>query len=267
MNKPQDLHRRDRTAYASASVRAGLAFRKGDDVAAVSGEVPTEPCDPLRERLADLRRLLADKFPEAPQRNGGTLPTGLADVDAVEGGLRRAAITELAGASGAGALFLHAMLRALSRERCFGALVDAGRSFDPDSGSQPALARLLVVFCSDATQAVKATDLLLRDGNLSLVLLDLQAAQLREIQRVPANAWHRLQRLAEQTTAAVVVLTPQPLVEAAHVRIAATTRWPLSAQRLWRNDLIAETAWRVFPRRTFNRHADAEEETGVHATA
>jgi hypothetical protein len=102
-------------------------------------------------------------------------------------------------------------------------------------------------------QAVKATDLLLRDGNLSLVMLDLQAVPSRQLQRIPANTWHRLQRLAEQTTAAVVILTPQPMVEAARVRITAGEGWTLAAQRCWQLDLIAEARWRVFARRSVGR--------------
>ena len=217
------------------------------------------------ERLADLRRLLAEKFPAMAQRPGGILPTGLADLDAAEGGLRRAALTELSTASGAGALFIHAMLRALCREHCFAALVDAARTFEPENSS--ALARLLVVFCADAMQAVKATDLLLRDGNLALVMLDLQAAPLRQLQRIPANTWHRLQRIAEQTTAALVVLTPQPMVEAAQVRVTAGAAWTLAAQRRWQRELIAAASWRVFPRRAAGRHAPLLEGEREPATA
>lgn len=200
--------------------------------------------------LADLRRMLAEKFPATEQKPGGILRTGLAGVDAVEGGLRRAALTEFSGTSGAGALFLHAMLRALCREHCFAALVDAARTFEPEACPPSTLGRLLVVLCADAMQAVKAADLLLRDGNLSLVLLDLQAVPPAQLRRIPANTWHRFQRLAEQTTAAVVVLTPHPMVEAAHVRITGESRWTLAAQRRWRHELFAGAAWRVFPRRT-----------------
>jgi len=201
-----------------------------------------------RERLSGLRRLLAEKYPAAERKPGGILPTGLAPVDAVEGGLRRAALTEISGGAGTGALFIHAMLRAVSREKCLAALVDAGRSFEPEGCAPSALTRLLVVFCEDPAQAVKAADLLLRDGNLSLVLLDLQAAPLREIQRIHASAWHRLQRLVEQTASALVALTPRPMVEGARVRIALHAQWTLAAQRRWRQDLTAEMSARVFPR-------------------
>jgi hypothetical protein len=206
--------------------------------------------NPLETRLAELRQMLAEKYPAVAQKPGGTMPVGLAGVDSAEGGLRRAALTEFSGTSGSGALFLHAMLGAIARENCFGALVDSARTFEPDACTPAALARLLVVFCADAVQAVKAADLLLRDGNLSLVILDFQSTPPAQLRRIPANTWHRFQRLAEQTTAAVVALTPQPMIEAAQVRIASSTRWTLAAQRRWRHELIDATDWRVFPRRT-----------------
>lgn len=210
-------------------------------------------------KLDDLRRLLAEKFPGVAPQPGGVLPTGLAQVDGLEGGLRRAALTELCSPSGAGALFIDAMLRAVCRARCFAALVDVARSFEPPPAASPAvLAHLLVVFCQGSRQGVQATDLLLRDGNLSLVLLDLQRAPARDLQRIPASAWHRLQRLAEQTAAAIVVLTPRPMVEAAQVRIVSAHRWTLADQRRWQRDLLATAPWQVFPRRTLGRRPPPE---------
>jgi hypothetical protein len=203
-------------------------------------------------RLAALRELLAEKFPSAERKPGGILRTGIAPIDAIEGGLRRAAVTELAGSSGNGALFLHALLGTLVREKWLAALVDAGRTFDPEGCAPEALARLLVVFCENAVRAIKAADLLLRDGNLAIILLDLQAAPAKDLRRIPASTWHRFQRLAEQTTAAFVVLTPQPMVEAAQVRIVPDGKWTLAAQRRWRHELIA--AW---PARVFRRHVAA----------
>ncbi len=204
----------------------------------------------IDERLGALRRMLAEKFPAVEQKPGGFLPTGLASLDAAEGGLRRASVTEFSGTSGARALFRHAMLLAVCRAQCFAALVDAGRSFAPEDCPADALARLLVVLCADEVQAVKATDLLLRDGNLSLVMLDFQNVPPAQLRRIPGNTWHRFQRLAEQTAAAFVVLTPEPCVEAAQVRIAGSGDFSLAAQRCWRREIIAATQWRAFPRRT-----------------
>lgn len=205
--------------------------------------------------ISELKRLLGEKFPVSERKPGGVLPTGLAAVDDVEGGLRRAAATEIHGSTGSGALFLQAMLRACVRQKCFVALVDMGRSFEPASHSTSALSRLLVVFCEDMIRAIKATDLLLRDGNLSVVLLDLQMAAPEELRKIPASTWHRFQRLLEQTTLTLVILTPHPMIEGAHVRIAVEKNWTLPAQRRRRNELTREMPMRVFPRRTMLRIA------------
>jgi len=236
-----------------------------------SRPLPEEPADRMpagltaRMAVPHLRRMLAEKFPAVEHKPGGILRTGLDGLDAAEGGVRRAALTEFSGTSGAGALFLQAMLRAICRERCFAALVDAARTFEPDACPRSSLARLLVVLCVDAAQAVKAADLLLRDGNLALVMLDLQAVPPAQLRRIPANTWHRFQRLAEQTTAAFVVLTTAPIVEAAQVRITGAGGWTLAAQRRWRHEVIAGTDWRIFPRRTAHAHPRAWE--SEHATA
>lgn len=198
--------------------------------------------------LDQLRNLLAEKYPTAAKQAGGILPTGLASIDAVEGGLRKAALTELSGSSGSGALFLHHLVREAYREKVLIGLVDAACSFDMEYGAAPMLRQLLTVFCANAAQAVKATDLLLRDGNLALVLLDLQCVPRKQLQRIPANHWHRLQRLVEQTTCAFVVLTPQPMVEGARVRITMENRWSLEVQRRRRTELTAQLPAHVFPR-------------------
>lgn len=213
-------------------------------------------------RIADLRRILAAKFPAEETKPGGVFPTGLPGLDAAEGGLRRAALTEFSGSSGAGALFLQAILRAAARERQLLTIVDAARTFEPAACPAPVLARLLLVFCADALQAVKAADLLLRDGNLALILLDLQSAPLRELRRIPASTWHRLQRLAEQTAAAIVVLTPQPMIASAQVRLTGPSRWTLAAQSRWQHELIAEASWQVFPRRGAAARSPLQHATG-----
>jgi hypothetical protein len=215
----------------------------------VSDGVP-EGATPIQDRLAELRNLLAEKYPSTPQNPGGILPSGISSIDSVEGGLRRAAITEFTGSTGSGALLRHALFYTLVRERCFGALVDAARSFEADSLPGQALSRMLWVGCQNAVQAVKATDLLLRDGNLSLVMLDLQLMPGTQLRRIAVHTWHRFLRLAEQTSAAVVVLTPSPMVESAQVRIVARERWTLQAQRQWREELVSSMALQVFPRRT-----------------
>ncbi len=124
------------------------------------------------------------------------------------------AVTELCSPPGCGGFFLHQVLASLRERGGLAALVDCGKTFDPGSYDAAAFARLLTVFCETAEQSVKVTDLLLRDGNLPLVLLDLQTMPLRSLGRIPSNTWHRFQRLVERSGTALVVLTPQPIVEA-----------------------------------------------------
>lgn len=228
----------------------------------VDGTCTSMPDSDRAARIVVLRELLAEKFPVCDLKPAGLLPTGLTAFDIAEGGLRRGALTELAGSLSAGGLFVEAMLAVLRREKCFGALIDGGRSFDPQGCHPSALQRLLWVLCGDAEQAVKATDLLLRDGNLPLLMLDLQKLPARSLRRIPASTWHRFQRLLEPTGTALVVLTPQPIVEGATVRMAIRNRWPLSVMRERRNALLARIEAQVFARRNF-----AELETAQRRSA
>ena len=198
--------------------------------------------------LAAVREALATRFPEAaplPQRHWAT---GWGEIDALEGGLPQNAVTELCSSPGCGGFFLHRMLGALREQRGLAALVDGGRSFDPGSHDAAAFPRLLTVFCETPEQSVKVTDLLLRDGNLPLVLLDLQAIPLRRIGRIPASTWHRFQRLVERSGTALVVMTPQPIVEAARVRITLRAHWNLSALTRPRNELRESLHAQVYRR-------------------
>jgi hypothetical protein len=204
------------------------------------------------ERLSALRGLLAEKFPAPEAKPAGLLATGLSAFDEPEGGLRRGAVTELTGSASAGALFIDAILGTIQRERCFGALIDGHRSFDPQGTAPGKLRRLLWVACPEASVAIKAADLLLRDGNLSLVILDLHFMSPRELRRIPASTWHRFQRLVEPASAILVILTPRPVVEGARVRIVIRNRWDLRAQRQRRHALLGGLEVQVFARREFS---------------
>ncbi len=198
--------------------------------------------------LAELRRTLEERFPGAPPQPDRHWETGWPALDSHGGGIQCGAVTELSSSASSGALFLDRILAALESRRAFAGLVDCGRSFDPGSYPGDASARLLCVFCESAEQGVKAADLLLRDGNLPLVLLDLQAVPLRSLDRIPASTWHRFQRLVENSGTAFVALTPRPIVEAARVRIAMHGRWDIGALHLRRGKLLAELDVKVFQR-------------------
>ncbi len=195
--------------------------------------------------LAEVRAVLAERFPQAAARPAQFWETGWA---ALKGAIPLGAVAEVCGAESCGRLFLDRVLPAVRLNHHWAGLIEAGCSVDFASYGDAGWERVLGVFCQDTGQAVKAADLLLRDGNLTLVLLDLQTAPLRDLRRIPASTWHRFQRLVERSGTAVVVLTPQPMVEAARVRIALRGRWNLSALRRPRVELLAQMEVQVFHR-------------------
>jgi hypothetical protein len=210
-------------------------------------------------RLIELRKLLAGKYPEEAPRRHGILETGVAAIDGLEGGLRLGAVTEISGPAAGNSLLLQAMLTLLRQQKRLGALLDCGSFFDPDSFHPASLSRLLWVQCATPAVAVKAADLLLRDGNLSLLMLDLQGAPARELRRVPASTWHRFQRLIEPSNAALLVFTVQPIVESAAVRIAADWARNFATLTARRTQLLTALAARIFPRRTLTSPVFAEQ--------
>ena len=193
---------------------------------------------PIPDRLADLRRKLAEKFPMPERKPSGTIALGWPALDGPEGGLRRGAMTELCSAVSGVGLFLHAVLETLCRENCFGAFIDAADTFDPGSYHPASMERLLWVRRIDATQAIKVVDLLLRDGNFTFLLLDLHGIPPEQLRRIPPSTWHRFQRLIESSPMAMTVFTPSPMVEAAQIRMALQHEMTLDAISTRRSDLL-----------------------------
>lgn len=174
--------------------------------------------------------------------------TGWPEIDDDAGGLRHGAVTELCGQASCGRFFLERLLSSVRQRGGFAGLVDCAHAFDPGSYDASLLSRLLMVFCASAEQGVKAVDLLLRDGNLGVLLLDLQALAPRQIGRIPASTWHRFQRLVENSGTALVVLTPQPIVESARIRIVLRGQWELMELKRPRQELLPEVAVQIFRR-------------------
>jgi hypothetical protein len=187
-----------------------------------------------RGKIVDLRKLLAERFPHAPMPIGTSrLITGLSFLDqAVDGGLPKGAITELISprVSAGSASLIHALLRTVHRNRYFLALIDGRDSFDPSGSGGPGnacLHHLLWVRCTKALDAIKAADLLLRDGNFSLVIVDLVFNPLEELAKIPQTSWYRLQRLVESAPTACLVLTRQGMVSSAQLKIVLENSWTL----------------------------------------
>lgn len=170
---------------------------------------------------AALRQLLAERFPSVGRQHGRRLATGLPGLDEITGGLPLGAITEVvcSGPSCGGHL-LFARLLALTREaRSRVALIDSSDGFDPGSYPADALAHLLWVRARTLDDALQSTDLLSRDANLALILLDLRGAPESALRRIPATQWYRLQRAVEPSGLALLVETPHAMVPSAQLRI------------------------------------------------
>lgn len=193
----------------SAFPPAALPFRRHGSAAAA------------REKLAELRGLIAERFPESPRRMEEVVATGLSRLDeAGGGGLPRAAVSEVvASAPSCGGQFVvRALLETARRTHQYLALVDGNDGFDPQSEEENLLPYLLWVRCRQVKQALQATDMLVRDGNIGLVLLDLRGNQPVEIRRQPPGIWFRLQRMVKKSGGILVVLTSRPVVNSATMR-------------------------------------------------
>ena len=97
--------------------------------------------------------------------------------------------------------------------------IDGADRFDPASFTPAACSRMLWVRCRRAPDMLKAADLLVRDGNMPLVLLDACNLPRGELESLPKSAWWRLKQAAGRSACRLVVLPPFPLVPCAALRI------------------------------------------------
>ena len=183
------------------------------------------------ESLAALRRLLAERFPPAAPRFAAVLPTGITAIDEpAGGGLPAGGITEVVAPapSSGGQLLMLSLLTATRARRTRAALVDGLDAFDPQSHEPSSLQHLIWVRCRTLDEALHAADLLVRDANFALVVVDLRGFALPALRGVPATTWYRWQRAVERTDLALVVLTTVALVSSARLRLNLTRVFKLA---------------------------------------
>ena len=101
-------------------------------------------------------------------------------------------------------------------------LIDGRDSFDPASYGPAACSRLLWVRCQHADESLRCTDLLLRDGNLPLLVLDLQLTPPAELNAIPTSSWYRLRNLAQQSGTTLLAFTSRPLIPSATLQLTIT---------------------------------------------
>jgi len=198
--------------------------------------------------IIQLRQLLAEKFPgmrthaeqlQAPRSNCWL--SGIPQLDELTG-LGKGAITEIVSERpGAGSTFLLcSILQRAAEQQQLSAFVDGSDSLDATQLEPAVLSRLLWVRCRTAQEALKATDLLLRDGNLPLVLLDLAGNPPAQFHQIPATTWYRLQRIVEQSSTVCIALTPRPMVGPAETRIFLRSQFNLDAMERDAEELLGE---------------------------
>jgi hypothetical protein len=197
-------------------------------------------------KIIDLRKLLAERFPHPAVTTVTRLLTGLPFLDQLTGsGLPRGALTELISPArspartGAGsASLIQALIHGAYRDNYFAALIDGRDSFDPCGLDNESLRCLLWVRCRQASEAFKAADLLLRDGNFPLVIVDLVLNTPEELRKIPQTNWYRLQRLVELVPTACLVLTRYEMVGSAQLKLVLENSWNL--ETLEKQDAISQ---------------------------
>lgn len=201
--------------------------------------------------LPALRQLLAERFPASARASDDVLPTGLPAIDAVAGGLPRPGLTELvcSAPSCGSQLFLGRLLQLTRDQGLRVALVDRNH-FDPVSWPVHLLEHLVWVRARQTDEAITAADLLARDANFGLLILDLRQTAATELRRIPSARWYRLQRAIEPTRLAGLVLTPYPLVPSSRLRLALSASHGLADQKRSRPVLDAALAPEFLRQRT-----------------
>jgi hypothetical protein len=208
------------------------------------------------ETVLQLRQLLTERFGAPSGRGEEVYLTGLPSLD--EAGVARAALTEIVSspASGAGgSLLLYSLLHACAERNERVMVIDGHDCFQPKALPQSDLQRLLWVRCHSAREVLQALDMAARDGNFPLILVLLTLNPLSELRRIPANAWHRVQMLAEKSASTVLVFTPFPQIGCARLRLSVGGDFPLCKLHRCRSELISELALNI-ERRRIERRVD-----------
>jgi hypothetical protein len=197
------------------------------------------------------------------------ISSGVAEVDAMTGGIPRGCLTEICGGASSGKTSV--MLAAISAatrsgETCV--LIDASDSFDPASVEAAGvnLQNLLWVRCGERKwsaarggrgnsrhpsvvshqeksktkkqserrleQVLKATDLILQSGGFGMIVLDLAGIEESSVRGIPLAWWFRFQRAVEHTKSALLVVSETPCAQTCATLGVRTKQSAFSTQQL-----------------------------------
>ncbi len=173
-------------------------------------------------KIDHLRRQLREKFPAAhrapiPQESNASSPLEFSPGHLSE---------VISPHPSAGASLLISQLLDQKRDLPL-VLIDGRDSFDPASQGNEKCRHLIWLRCTKTEQAIQCADLLLRDGNLPFVLLDLHLTSERELRQIPTALWHRLKIQSRDSGSALITLTPRSLIPTPHRRLTLSGRFSL----------------------------------------
>lgn len=208
--------------------------------------------------VADLRSLLAMRFPSRARTATCVFPMGIRGLDdALGGGLPTGRLTEIVsdGPGTGGQTIIAQMLSATRKARLRIALVDGGDGFAPEDVPADHLRHLVWVRGRSVNDMLSAADILVRDGNYAIVAIDTRGLAERALLRTPATTWHRLRHACEGGSVATVVCSTTGIVPAVPWRLRLHQTIPLSTRRLRRDEIASNLEAEVV-----RGHLDLEEE-------
>lgn len=202
--------------------------------------------------VAALRSLIATRFPERVRKSSAVVATGVRAIDdALGGGLPAGRLTELVSTrpGTGGQTVIAQLLRATRALRQRVALIDGANGFVAEDIPPDCLRHLVWVRAHDAGEAFAAADILVRDGNYAVVVLDLRGLAESTLLKLPATRWHRLRHATEASPSAVLVQTTTALVPTVPCRLLLREPKPLAKRSTPRARLAEEIIAEVERRR------------------
>jgi hypothetical protein len=226
------------------------------------------------------------------------LSTGIAELDALTGGIPRGCLTEICGpaSSGKTSVLLATVAAATQREETC-ALIDASDSFDPASGTAAGVDfnKLLWVRCGERKlfrktraetsvsrnsifmearasspvlkleQVLKTIDLILQSGGFGLVALDLVGIPEKFAQRISLASWFRFQRTVEHTKTALLVISEFPYAQTCAALVVKLSPAKNQGCPILVSPLFGETGWGCSQQAEKPTHAQLLEAMRVEA--
>ena len=208
-------------------------------------------------KIIELRQLLAARFPPQQMPVPLVIPTGVEQLDAsLEGNLSQGSVVQIVAPlpSCGSALLLHTVIAATNHSSRLVALVDGKNSFDPGLLNPT----VLWVRCTQLEQAAKAVDLLIRDHNVALTILDFKLNPITDLRKIPATTWYRWQRVTAETQTALLFFTPTYISGSSSFALTLTTQWQLNDLTELFTDLLTQLDWDVIYRKHLATMRSAE---------